>query len=213
MQNNEIFWNKISSKYDLQVKNKYEQTYINTIKKTRNYLKETDVALDYACGTGITTVELARDVKQIYAIDISQDMINIAKEKSQKNNISNIKYDVTDVFDEKYSKESFDVLMAFNILYFIKDTNSVIKRINELLKPGGVFISATDCLGEKRTFKTMIGYLLGKIGIVPSMKMFKMDQLKNIIKRNGFSIVETENLYDSPPNLYIVAKKVKNFEV
>ena len=197
----------MSAKYDLQVSSKYSETYRKTVIITKKYLKTSDIVLDYACGTGITTIELSESVEKIHAIDISEKMISIAKSKSEKKGISNIKFDVTDIYDEKLEKSSFDVIIAFNILYFIKDVGNVMNRINELLKPNGIFISSTDCLGERKTFLTLIQFLSSKVGAIPYMRKFTVDELKGIIEEYNFLIIESQNLYDYPPNYYIVAKK------
>lgn len=207
MDNSAKFWDKRSGKYDSQVNTIYAQTYEATIHHTKKYLKPTDMVLDYACGTGITTVELARSVKKIIAVDISENMINIARSKSREHGIPNIEYHVIDIFSDKFIKGSFDVVLGFNILYFLKDIDKTLTRIYELLKPDGFFISATDCLGEKKTMIGTIQLLLSKTGIIPYIRRFKTSELQEIIEAHHFSILETENLYDSPPNFYIAAKK------
>lgn len=207
MKSADKFWNKMSHNYDFQVNSKYAQTYDETIKITQKYLKNSDVVLDLGCGTGITTIKLAADVKKIDAIDISENMIDIAKSKADKHGLSNIDFGVLDIYNEKLKKGSYDVIMAFNILYFIKDLNKLLYRVNDLLKPDGIFISSTDCLGEKQTLTIMIQSLLSKMGLIPYIKKLKISELKEMIAANNFSIVETRNLYDSPPNYYIAAKR------
>jgi len=202
----EGFWDKMSSNYDRQVK-KYQQTYADTIERTKKYLKRDDIVLDFACGTGITTIQISGFVRKIYAIDISQRMIDIAEEKAAKNQISNIKFYKTDLFNEEFEKNSFDVVLAFNILYFLKNAPENISRIYELLKAKGLFISVTDCLGDKISLLNIIKHLLGKIGILPFMKMYSISELEDLITDVNFKIMETANLYDSPPNYFIVARK------
>ena len=82
------------------------------------------------------------------------------------------------------------------------------QRVNELLKPGGLFISATACLGEKRTFLGGLLFFLIKIGIVPNMKYFKRIELENLITNGNFKIIERENISDTLPNYFLIAKKV-----
>jgi len=206
MSKSELFWDKISNKYDNQVK-KYEQTYYKTIDKTKKYLDKNDLVLDYGCGTGIITTEISNSVKTIHACDISSKMINVAEGKKREKKIKNIEFFQTDIFDEQFEKESYDVILAFNILYFIKDIQAAIRRINELLKLEGLFISATDCLGEKKAISSFVQYTLGKTGIIPSLSMLKMHELETLISSGNFQILETENLYDTPPNYYIVSRK------
>jgi ubiquinone/menaquinone biosynthesis C-methylase UbiE len=108
--------------------------------------------LDFACGTGITTVKLANNVKQISAIDISSDMIDIAKKKTETHNISNISFTICNIMNDSIKDNSFDVVLAFNILYFLENIDEVLERIGQTLKCGGLFISVTDCLGEKNQY-------------------------------------------------------------
>ncbi len=208
MKNTRKFWNKIAKNYDSQVESKYSETYDDTIEITKKHLKTTDVVLDYGCGTGITTVELEENVRKIYAIDISENMISIARDEAGKKGISNVEFDAEDIYNERVSKGSpFDVIMAFNVLYFLTDIDNVLKRIHDLPKPAGKFISSTDCLGEMNPFINAIQSFLSKIGLIPYMRQLKISELKRIIEENKFSIIETHSLYDSPPNYYIVARK------
>ena len=202
----EVFWDKMASKYDNQVK-KYQQTYTDTIERIKKYLKKDDIVLDFACGTGITTIQISGFVKEIHAIDISQRMIDIAEEKAEKNEIGNLKLYKTDLFNGEFEKNSFDVVLAVNILYFLKNAPENISRIYELLKPGRLFISATDCLGEKISLLNRIKHLLSRIGILPFMKMYSISELEDLVTDVNFKIIETANLYDNPPNYFIVAKK------
>lgn len=207
MKNEGRFWDRLSRKYDEQVNSKYARTYDETIRIAENYLQESDVVLDYACGTGITTVALAGHVKQVDAIDISDQMIKCARQKSEQRGISNIAYTTANIFSGGLVEGAYDVVMAFNILHFLPNTDEVLRRIRALLKPGGVFLSATDCLGEKVTFPVALQSLLGKIGIFPHMRRFTVAALQNMIEANHFSVLEACNLYNDPPNHFIAARK------
>lgn len=81
-------------------------------------------------------------------------------------------------------------------------------RINELLKPGGLIISATPCMGEKKTFLSTLLLLLSKIGLVPNTRSFKISELEDSIVNGNFEIVETECLHQSGQQYFIVAKKI-----
>lgn len=201
------FWDKISTNYDKNVNNTYSQTYCDTIENTKKYLKSSDVVLDFACGTGIITTEVSTSVKQIYAIDISTKMIEIAKNKCLNKHISNVQYDTVTIFDDRLKNESYDVILAFNVLCYMKEYRKAIKRIKQLLKPGGFFISATDCEKSKLKLPILRRYFLSMLGRNPFIKRFKPSELEYGIKKQGFKIIEAKNLYDTPPNYFIVARK------
>lgn len=203
----ERFWDKQANKYD-KTEKKFEQNYIKAVANTKKHLSANDIVLDYGCGTGTSTNELTGCVKQIYANDISSRMIEVAKAKAAELGIDNINYANTTIFDEGYEKESFDTVLAFNVLHLVKDVQEVMQRINELLKPQGLFISTTACLGQKKTFLGILAFIFTKLRIIPYIKLFKITELENLIANGNFQVVETETLSNSPTNQFIVAKKM-----
>jgi len=199
MNKSEKFWDRLSKNYDKRAK---DNAYKETLEITKKHLKSSDIVLDYACATGLFSIELAGNVKEIHGIDISSKMIETAKRKAGKN----VNFAKATIF-EKYKKETFNVILAFNILHLLEEPQKVMQRINELLKPGGLFISVTPCLGEK-TFLRIILFLLSKIGIIPYLKILKIPELEELVANGNFQIVETETLYHFSSNYFIVARKI-----
>jgi 2-polyprenyl-3-methyl-5-hydroxy-6-metoxy-1,4-benzoquinol methylase len=174
MNNSAKFWDKVSNLFNKPEKEMNPtSTSFKTVEATKKYLNKHDVVLDYGCGPGTITNEIAGSVKTIQAIDISSGMIEVAKRKAEECNLENIDFEQANLFDVRYKKGTFNVILAFNILHYIEDLPQVILRINDLLKPGGLFISATACLGERKIFLRMMMFLLTKIGLVPRMTFFK----------------------------------------
>jgi len=206
MDKSEKFWDKAANTYD-QEENKDEQTHNKIIERTKEYLKISDIVLDYGCGTGRISNEIAGNVKLIHAIDISANMIEIAKQKADGRGIENIDYAHATLFDERYERGSYDVILAFYILHLLEDTPKVMQRINELLKRGGLIISVTPCMGEKPFLSSVLS-LVSKIGLVPSIRSFRISELQDSIASGNFEIVETECLAQSSQEYFIVAKKV-----
>lgn len=208
MSNSTKFWDRISGNYDKQAEKIFSDAYKRTIEYTIKYLKKTDTVLDIGCGTGITTVEIANYVKEICALDLSDKMLEIAKKKALSRSIDNISFYQKSIFDQDIKNKSYDVIIAFNILCYIQEDNDFIEQIYELLNDGGIFISVTDCLGEKETILSKLQKLLGQIGIIPKMNMYSILELKNKIGNCKFEILLGENLHTNPPNYFIIAKKL-----
>jgi 2-polyprenyl-3-methyl-5-hydroxy-6-metoxy-1,4-benzoquinol methylase len=206
MSNAETFWDNTAKNYNREEK-RDEKTYLKIIEKIRTYLKPNDIVLDFGCGTGLVSNEIAGNVKQIHAIDISSKMIAIAKEKAAGRKIENIDHAHSTLFDEQLRKGSFDVILAFYILHLVEDNQKVMQRLNELLKPGGLMISATPCMGEKPILNGLFS-MAGKIGIIPTIRSFKKTELEDSIANGNFEIVETECLHQSSQQYFIVAKKI-----
>ncbi len=204
MNKSEKFWNRIAENYN-KSERKDVKSFNNLMSKVKENLKPDDIVLDFACGTGSISFEIADSVKKIHAIDTSSKMVEIAKRNIANSHVKNIIFEHLPITYKGLSKTKYDSVLAFNILHLLKETKSTIERIQELLKPGGLFISSTPCLGEK--YSIIFGFLslFSKIGVIPYVRTLKFTQLKNLIMKSGFKIVEWEKIDSS--NCFIIAKR------
>ncbi|MFT6310833.1 MAG: 2-polyprenyl-3-methyl-5-hydroxy-6-metoxy-1,4-benzoquinol methylase [Porticoccus sp.] len=133
-------------------------TFIKYLEKIRKYentkifLKDSDTVLDYGCGIGTASCQFSSLAKDIHAIDISSEMIAISKEKAALGKIENVNFEQSDIFDKKYSSESYDVILAFNMLHTVPSPQDVTQRINEILNRDGLFISVTLACDKRCRF-------------------------------------------------------------
>ncbi|MFT5225853.1 MAG: ubiquinone biosynthesis O-methyltransferase [Polaribacter sp.] len=214
MNKSEEFWDKASKNYD-KTEERFEYIHSKSRENTKKYLKGSNIVLDYGCGTGTTSCQFADHVKEIHAIDISSKMIEIAKEKAVVSKVENVNFVQADIFDKRYKEESFDAILAFNMLHTVPNPKNVMKRIHELLKPEGLFISATPCLRDKMSFlvnvQIQLVRILCKIGIIPiPIRRLKSSELDDLIKNEDFQTIETEELYKGASSYFIAAKKIYN---
>ncbi|MCK4922636.1 MAG: methyltransferase domain-containing protein [Bacteroidales bacterium] len=210
MNKSEEFWNKLSKNYDKQA---IDKAYKLIVDKSKKHFRNNDTILDFGCATGLYAVEFANNVKEIQAFDISSKMIDIARKKAINNQIDNITFSQTTLFDKTYKKSSIDTILALNILLYFKDLEKVLNRMNELLKTDGLIITSTACLKEKRTFigimSSSIIFTLKKLKILPYLKFFTIHELEEKIENCGFEMIETGILIDKPATeYYIVAQKI-----
>ncbi len=204
-------WNKLASGYDKRSMKTYKEAYEQSIEKTRNALANSDRVLEIGCGTGIVTLGIADAVENVIATDISRQMIATAREKAKKRSVANVEFQVNDGYSLPYEANSFDAVLLFNILHFIKEPEQVLQEAHRLLKPSAVFVSATDCYAEPAPWtvriKLGIQKVLNRIGVIPFSWFFKKEDLQALLRNNGFLIKETDILHDSPVNYYIHAEK------
>jgi len=205
----EKFWDLLSTNYDAGEGDPSGRQDLEIIHK---YLQPEAAVLEYACGTGTLAIHVAGWVKEIHGIDISGKMVSTAKRKAAEQKVQNIHFTHTTIFEASYAEESFDVVMAFNILHLLANAREAIQRINRLLKPGGIFISSTPCLGEK---KSTVNHLLtplvlipSRVGIIPYVQFYKIPELEKILAQTRFQIVETKIFTDGLSDYLIVARKI-----
>ena len=212
MNKSEEFWNKASENYD-KTEERFEYIHSKSRENSKKHLNIDDIVLDYGCGTGTAACEFANQVKEIHAIDISSKMIELAKEKAVVNKVENANFSQADIFDNRYTNESFDVILAFNMLHTIPNPQNVMKRIHGLLKPEGLFISVTPCLRDKSSFlfnaQIQLVRILTKTGIIPiPIRRLKSSELDDLIANGGFQTIETEKIFKGASSYFVVAKKV-----
>lgn len=92
--------------------------------------------LEYGCGTGSHSVELARRGGLVTGIDISEVGIHKATEIASSSNLTNIKYHVMDAQNMTFSDNSFDRVIGEGILHHL-DLEQSYREISRVLKPGG----------------------------------------------------------------------------
>ena len=207
MQDAETFWDKAAEKYAKSpIKNM--PAYRQTMERTRSHLRKTHDVLEVGCGTGSTALLLAKSVNHITASDISSNMIGIAKYKASTQGVQNVRFMHENLLENKHEEGSFDVILAFNLLHLLKDRRAAVRRIHDLLKPGGLFISKSVCLAEKIGLLRLLVYAMQKLGRAPHVDFLKIQDLDDTIANGDFQIIETGLYPSSPPSRFVVAKRM-----
>lgn len=207
----EEFWDKASKNYD-KTEERFEYIHKKARENTKKYLKVSQIVLDYGCGTGTASCEFASQVKEINGIDISSEMIRIAKEKAAASKVDNVNFEKADIFDDRYQNESFDVILAFNMLHTVPNPPSVVQRINDLLKHEGLFISITPCLGQKMSFlvnlQIQLVRLLCRFGVIPiPIRRIKSTDIDDLLANGDFQPIESERIFKGASSYFVTAKK------
>ena len=93
--------------------------------------------LDVACGTGVLFPDyLQRNVGSLTGVDISSEMVKIAREKFPE--VTVLCADVEQMQTEK----QFDCIMVYNAFPHFPDPAHLIQVLNSMLKPGGILTVA-----------------------------------------------------------------------
>ncbi len=181
------FWDKIAERYS-----KYpiadEAAYQKKLQVTKEYFKPDMEVLEFGCGTGSTTIIHAPYVKHIRAIDVSSEMIKIAQGKAEAQNINNVTFEQLTIEELTVAYETFDVVLGLNILHLLENKKEVIAKVYKMLKPGGVFVTSTLCLGDTMKWFKVIASIGIFLGLIPLVKVFTTKELENSLIDAGFTI-------------------------
>jgi len=165
-----------------------EATYQKKLAITREYFRPEMRVFEFGCGSGSTAITHAPHVAHIDAIDVSPNMIDIAKRKSAAANVDNVTFAVSSIEEFDAADTSYDVVLGLSILHLVENKEEVIDRVKRMLKPGGVFVTSTACIGDANIFLRLMVPLARLLGLAPLVKVFSTKNLVKVITDAGFTI-------------------------
>ncbi len=183
-----------------------EAAYQRKLKVTQDYLTPDKAVLELGCGTGTTALIHAPFVKHITGIDISRNMLEIAQAKAETGNVKNVTFQQSSIDDLETPDASYDVVMGHSILHLLQTKEAVIARVHRMLKPGGVFVSSTACLGGRVPVLRAILPVGRFLGLLPPVEFFTADELASDLTNAGFRI-DHQWQPDRSDAVFIVATK------
>ncbi|MBT8080945.1 MAG: class I SAM-dependent methyltransferase [Gammaproteobacteria bacterium] len=181
------FWNKRADKYSQRAISD-EATYEKKLELTREHFRPDMDVVEIGCGTGSTAIAHAPCVRHILATDFSTRMVEIAREKARAAGIDNVTFEALPADGLDVPDASIDVVMAHNLLHLVEDKERVIADVHRMLKPGGVFVTSTACLGDMMPLFRLLIPVGRFLRLFPLVKVFSVAELKESLEKAGFEI-------------------------
>ncbi len=109
------------------------------------FLRKGVSLLDCGSGPGTITVGLAQAIApgEVVGIDMEPSVIDLARAHAVEHGVSNVRFEVADVYDLPFPDDSFDAVFSHNVLEHLKEPLTALNEMRRVLKPGGV-IGARD---------------------------------------------------------------------
>ena len=181
------FWDRVAQRYSKRPIAD-EAAYQKKLQITRDYSRPGMEVLELGCGTGSTAILHAPCVKHILAIDISSNMIEIARGKADAEEIENITFKRSAIEELDVPDRSLDAVLALSVLHLLSDWQAVISRVHNMLKRGGIFVTSTACIGDSMKFFKIVAPIGKFFGLMPLVKVFTTKELEESISDAGFKI-------------------------
>lgn len=207
MEQSAKFWDKVAERYAKRPIAD-EAAYQKKLEVTRRYFRPNMEVLEFGCGTGSTAIAHAPYVKHIRAIDISSKMIEIAERKAAAARIDNVTFEQSTIEDMRIADQSVGAVLGLSILHLLNDKETAIGEVHRMLKPDGIFVTSTACLGDTMKLFKYVAPLGRFFGVMPLVKVFTTKELQHSLTNAGFEID-----YQWQPGkgkaVFIVAKKAR----
>ena len=122
-------------------------------KELRNIIefKENSKALDFGAGTGLLSFALKDLFSEIVLMDSSVEMVRVAKEKLDREKITNLIPTFFDLEKDNYTNKTFDFIFTQMSLHHVIDIEIIFSKFFKMLNNGGK-IAIVDLYAEDGTF-------------------------------------------------------------
>ena len=149
--------------------------------------------LDIGCGGGILSEPLARLSAEVVGADPSQANIEAARLHAAEAGVT-VDYRATTAEALADDGERFDVVLAMEVVEHVADLSLFVKRCAEMVKPGGLMITATINRTLKSFAFAIVGaeYVLGWLprGTHRWDKFVTPNELEAVLERHGLAVID-----------------------
>ncbi|MDO5819312.1 MAG: class I SAM-dependent methyltransferase [Methanobrevibacter sp.] len=159
-----------------------------------------DVILDIGCGGGMNINRMAQGAKKVYGVDYSIESVNLSKEVNE-DLIKEGRVEVHEgnVMDLPFEDNSFDIVTAFETVYFWPDIVKSFGEVKRVLKPGGMFLIGCEANGTNNLAMKFFDKVI-------DMTFYEDKDLVGFLKSNDFKDV-TVYLRDGKNKQEIIKKE------
>lgn len=144
-------------------------------------IKSDDIVLDVGCGGGININRMAKSAKKVYGVDYSKESVKVSKDVNRQE-IYDGKVEVLqgDVQSLPFEDESFDIVTAFETVYFWPNIEKCFGEVKRVLKPGGIFLIGTESNGSDNIAMKISEKFI-------NMTVYNDEELTQFLQNNDYS--------------------------
>jgi ubiquinone/menaquinone biosynthesis C-methylase UbiE len=147
--------------------------------------------LDLGCGPGILTTAIGSSVTQIVALDITPQMIEQARAKSQAHGLDNVHFTIGAVENLPFQDHTFDVIVTRLTLHHFHSPLSAIAEMIPKLRDGGRLVIADIVSSENREEAELHNAL--EILRDPShVKMLSLQAIRDLVESLNLTISDIQ---------------------
>ena len=157
-----MIWDRVAPLYDLAVSTLNRRVYDGTGAVVARLIRPGDTVLECACGTGAIAAAIAPACARVVATDFSEGMLKQARKKLAR--FPHVVVEQADITDLHYADDSFDAVVAGNVIHLLPEPGDALKEIKRVVRPGGTIIVPTYVIPKKRAH-TIFLKLISRCGV------------------------------------------------
>ena len=166
-----------------------KQRWARRVKMLSSHLRQGMTVLELGCGTGYFTRELARSQADIIAIDVSPELLEIAKVACPA---ENVRYEIQNACALSCLDAVFDSVVGSSVLHHLQIREAV-REIYRVLKPGGtIYFTEPNMLNPQIAIQKNVPWIKRKLGDSPNETAFFRWPLRRLLEVTGYREVQID---------------------
>lgn len=200
-------YNDWAAQYDTN-KNRTRDLEAIALQKTLQSL-DFQHCLEIGCGTGKNTKFLVNQAQQITAVDFSEEMLGIARQKISQPQITFLQADINQPWG--FAQPVYDLVTFSLVLEHIENLDTIFEKVSQVIRPGGyVYIGELhpfkQYTGSKARFETAEGTQ------VLTCYTHHISDFTQLAKKHQFALVDINEHFDeddrsTPPRILTLLLK------
>jgi len=135
------------------------------------------------------TRELARAGADVVAVDVSPELLEIARANCSA---PNIRYQIQNAYALSYSERVFDSVVGSSVLHHL-EIKKALRDIYRVLKPGGtIYFTEPNMLNPQIAIQKNIPWIKRKLGDSPDETAFFRWSLRRLLEQTGYRDVRID---------------------
>ena len=197
--NSKLFYKVMSGFYDLLDVIYFRKYETSPRKVVFDTIGKKDNVLDLCTGTATNAIAIAKKNPnaKIVGVDLSKDMLVVAREKVNKENLANVRLYRMDATQMNFKDESFDKVLLSLVLHETDEelAKKIIKEAMRVMKPDGELV-VTEWERSDNFIKKMLFIPIEILEPKP-YKTFVTKDHKKYFKEFGLEQVESKHCYEA----------------
>lgn len=199
-----MFWDKVAGLYGM-----FENIYNGKVNKqlcieVAGLIEKSDRVMECACGTGMISKYIAPRCKELIATDFSAGMLRQARRNCMA--FPNVKIKKANIMELKCKAESFDKVVAGNVIHLLDEPYAALAELERVCKRGGKIIIPTYVNNENIGKPNIFVKIIKELGAGFKCQ-FNYRTYKEFFEKAGYSNVEYKLVQGKMPCAIAVITK------
>ena len=199
-----MFWDHVAGVYDIFVNVVNRKTHRELKRIVAGLIGPEDEVLECACGTGLLSAVIVGKCRRLTATDYSEKML--AKARKNCAAFRNVTFAFADITVLGYPDESFDKVVAGNVIHLLDEPLKALAELNRVCRPGGTLIIPTYMNRDRKGRTSGFAKTVGKAG-ADFKRQFTVESYRQFFLDAGYRDVQISLAEGRIPCAVAVMKK------